>query len=100
MSLEITDEAVEVLRRSLELGGVDRASGGGIRVRGSHGLGGGFDVQIELAEGPLQGETVVETRELRLFIDPRVTDAYPHAVVAIEPQHQTLVVRPAEGSQS
>ncbi len=100
MSVEVTDEALEVLRRSLELGGVDRSSGGGIRVRGAHGLGGGFDVQIELAEGPLKGETVVEIKALRLFIDPRVTDAYPQAVVAVEPQHQTLVVRPAEGSQS
>lgn len=97
MSLEFTDEAVEVLRRSLQLGGVDRARGGGIRVRGAHGLGGGFDVQIELAEGPLEGESIVETKDLRLFIDPRVAEAYPQAVVAVEPQHQTLVVRPAEG---
>ncbi len=45
MGIEVTDEAIEVLRRSLDLGGVDPTTGG-IRLRGATGLGGGFDVQV------------------------------------------------------
>ena len=94
MTLEITDEAVEVLRRSLALGGV--GEGGGVRLRGARGLGGGVDIQVELADGPLEGETVVEKDGLKVFVDPEVTTAIPNAVVALEPQHETVVVRPAE----
>ncbi len=94
MSLEITDEALEVLRRSLALGNVD--PGGGIRLRGATGLGGGLDVQVELADGALEGETTVEKDGVRLFIDPGLSEVFPDAVVALEPQHDRVVVRPAE----
>lgn len=94
MGIEVTDEAVEVLRRSLQLGGVDRATGG-VRLRGARGLGGGVDIQVELAEGPLPDETVIETGDVRIFVDPEVTRAIPDAVVTIEPQHEVVVVRPA-----
>jgi Fe-S cluster assembly iron-binding protein IscA len=93
MTVEITDEAVEVLRRSLALGGV--GEGGGVRLRGARGLGGGIDIQVELADGPLEGEAVVEKDGVRLFVDPQVTDAIPEALVAVEPQHEVIVVRPA-----
>ena len=89
MPIHVTTEAIEVLKRSLELGGVDRGSGG-VRLRAAHGLGGGVDVQVELAEGPL------DTDGIRLFIDPGLTEAIPDAVVAVEPQHDMVVVRPAD----
>lgn len=95
MSIQVNEEAVEVLKRSLELGGVDRNSGG-VRLRAAHGLGGGLDVQIELADGPLDGETTVTTDGIRLFVDPGLTEAIPDAVIAVEPQHDMLVVRPAD----
>ncbi len=95
MGIEVTGEATEVLRRSLELGGVDR-SRGGVRLRGSHGLGGGFDVQVELADGPLEGEEVIERDGVRIFVDPEISRAIPSAVVALEPQHEIVVVRPAD----
>jgi hypothetical protein len=95
MPIEVTEEAAEVLRRSLELGNVDPTSGG-IRLRGARGLGGGFDVQVELAEGPLEGEASIECGGLNLFVDPQITEAIPDAVVALEPQHETIVVRPAD----
>ncbi|HZA19325.1 MAG TPA: hypothetical protein VE889_00605 [Actinomycetota bacterium] len=94
MAIEVTEEAIEVLRRSLELGNVDPSTGG-IRLRGARGLGGGLDVQVELADGPLEDEATVERDGVRIFVDPSVTDAFPDAVVAIEPQHETVVVRPA-----
>ncbi|HEY7876110.1 MAG TPA: hypothetical protein VIG64_13420 [Actinomycetota bacterium] len=94
MGIEITDDAVEVLRRSLELGKV--GGGGGVRLRGARGLGGGFDIQVELADGPLEGEQVVEKDGVKVFVDPAVTAAIPDALVALEPQHEVIVVRPAD----
>lgn len=95
MGIEVTDEAVEVLRRSLELGRVDPETGG-IRLRGATGLGGGFDVQVELADGPRDEESTIEADGLRIFIDPSISKAFPDAIVALEPQHDVVVVRPAE----
>jgi hypothetical protein len=99
MGVEVTDEAAEVLKRSLALGGVD-AESGGIRLRGARGLGGGLDIQVELAEGPLEDEEVVETGDIRIFVDPEITRAIPEAVVAVEPQHEVVVVRPADPTGS
>ena len=97
MGLEITAEAIEVLRRSLSLSGVDPATGG-VRLRGAKGLGGGFDVQVELADRALEGETTVEKDGLRIFVDQSVSEAVPEAVVALDPPHEIIVVRPAEPS--
>lgn len=93
MEIEITDEAVEVLRRSLELGNVDTTTGG-VRLRTARGLGGGADVQVELADGPLEGESVVEKDGIRVFVDPGLTEAVPNPVLVVEPQHENVVVRP------
>lgn len=96
MNVEITDEAVEVLRRSLQLGNVDTSTGG-VRLRTARGLGGGVDVQVELADGPLEGESVVEKGGVRVFVDPGLAEAVPDPVLAVEPQHETVVVRPRGG---
>jgi Fe-S cluster assembly iron-binding protein IscA len=90
VSIDITPEAVEVLRRSLKLGGSR-----GIRLRAARGLGGGVDVQVELADEALAGEEVVEVDGVRIFIDPDVTASIPDPVIAVEPQHETVVVRPS-----
>ena len=92
MELEVTPEAIEVLKRSLELGSVDPAKGG-IRLRGSKALGGGFDVQVELADGAGPDEQTIEAGGIRLFVDPRVTEAIPDPIVTLEPQHEVVVVR-------
>ena len=94
MTIEVTEEAVEVLRRSLELGGVDTTTGG-VRLRAAHGLGGGVDIQVELADGPLEGEEEIEAGGVRVFVDPSVTEAVPDPVVTVEPQHDRVVVRPS-----
>lgn len=94
MAVEVTEEAVQVLRSSLELAGVDTATGGA-RLHAAKGLGGGLNVQVELAEGAARGEAVIETGGIRIFIDPAVTEAIPDAIVAVEPQHDRIVVRPA-----
>jgi Fe-S cluster assembly iron-binding protein IscA len=91
--MEVTEEAVEVLRRSLEMGGVDPQHGG-VRLRGARGLGGGFDVQVELADAPQEEDSLVEAGGIRLFVAPQITEAMPDSVVAVDPQHQIIVVRP------
>ncbi len=93
MGIEVTEEAVVVMKRSLELGGIDPATGG-IRLRAARALGGGTDVQVELADGPQEGEEIVEQGGVRVFIDPAVSAAIPEAVLTVEPQHEILVVRP------
>ena len=95
MTIEVTPEAAAVLRRSLELAQIDPASGGGVRLRAATALGGGVDIQVELAEAPGPGEQVVEQDGVRVFVDRSVTELYPEAIVALEPQHETIVVRPA-----
>jgi Fe-S cluster assembly iron-binding protein IscA len=97
VSIDVTPEAAEVLRRSLDMGHVDPATGG-IRLRGSVALGGGFDVQVELADAPQEGEEIVEERGVRLFVGSDITAAMPEAIVALEPQHEVVVVRPAPPS--
>ena len=94
MSIDITPEAIEVLRRSLEL--TDVGPGGGVRLRGSKSLGGSFDIQVEFADGPLEGETSITKDGINIYVDPAVTSAYPEALVSLEPQHETIVVRPSE----
>jgi Fe-S cluster assembly iron-binding protein IscA len=95
MSVVITDEAADVLRRSLELGGIDPATGG-IRLRGARGLGGGMSVQVELASEPMADEELVDADGVRVFVGSEVAAAIPQAIVTVEPQHETIVVRPAE----
>lgn len=72
------------------------AAPSGVRLRAARGLGGGSEVQIELADGPRSGEHVVEADGVTVFVDPSVADLYPDAVVALEPQHETVVVRARE----
>ncbi len=92
MTVDITGDALEVLRRSLALGHVGPT--GGVRLRATRGLGGGVDIQVELADAPGVGEDVIERDGVRVFLDPSVTEAIPNALVALEPQHDLIVVRP------
>lgn len=96
MEVSMTDEAVEVLIRSLDMAGIDRSSGG-VRLHVARALGGGGDVQVELAEGPEPGDELVETAGVRLFVDPTLLEAVPDPVVTVEPMHEQVVVRPAAG---
>jgi Fe-S cluster assembly iron-binding protein IscA len=94
MPVEVTEEAAAVLRSSLELAGIDTTTGGA-RLHAARGLGGGLNIQVELADGATRGEAIIETGGIRIFIDPGVTEAIPDAIVAVEPQHDRIVVRPS-----
>jgi Fe-S cluster assembly iron-binding protein IscA len=89
VAIEVTDEAVDLLRRSLEASGA-----AAVRLRATRSLGGGIDVQVEFADEPSEGEQAIEVGGIRIFIDPEVTKTYPDAIVGVEPQHETIVVRP------
>lgn len=94
MHLQVTHEAAEVLRRSLEFGKLDPETHG-VRLRVATALGGGRDVQVELAAEPVAGDAVIEAHGVTLYVDPEVSQLYPEAVVAVEPQHERVVVRAA-----
>jgi Fe-S cluster assembly iron-binding protein IscA len=95
--LEVTDEAVEVLSRSLRLAGLDPKTAG-VRLRPAHGLGGGTDVQIEFAESPAETDQIIETGGIRLFVDRALFEAVPDPLLVVEPQHETVAVRPRSGA--
>lgn len=96
VAIVVTDDAAAVLRRSLELGDVQPP--GGIRLRRARTLGGGSSIQVELAEGPLEGEDVFEVAGLRLFVTHELIGSIRDPVVTLDPQHDTITVRPRDGA--
>lgn len=92
MAIEVTDEAVAVLKRSLALTEIDLETGG-VRLRGQRSLIGGFDVNVEFAEAPSDGEEIMETGGIRIFVDPSVTEAFADGIVTVEEPHDHVVVR-------
>jgi Fe-S cluster assembly iron-binding protein IscA len=92
MGIVVTEEAADVLKRSLELARIDPDTGG-VRLRGARSLAGGVDLQVEFAEGPGDDEEILDTAGIRIFVDSSVSDVYPEAVLAVEPQHGTIVLR-------
>lgn len=95
MDIEVTPEAIEVLRRSLTLGSTN-PDVHGVRLRIATALGGGRDVQVELAAGPEGDEVELDAGGIRLFVDPAITRLYPRPIVTVEPQHEIVVVRPGD----
>ena len=94
MKVSITDDAVDLLTRSLDMAGIDRSQGG-VRLRVAKALGGGGEVQVELAGERDPGDELVEIQGLRLFVDPSLAQTVPDPLVTVEPMHEQVVVRPA-----
>ena len=86
MSVRVTPEAVDVIRRSLEIAGADpkemgvrlRMAGGQIRPR--------FVAEAEA------GDIVVEEAGVRVFVAASLVDG--DVEIAVTPEHETLVIRP------
>lgn len=95
--LEVTDEAIDVLSRSMRLAGLDPQTAG-VRLRPARGLGGGTELQIEFAESPGEDEEVIEAGEVRLFVNRALFEAVPEPMLVVEPQHEAVVVRPRSGA--
>ncbi|MFP5350976.1 MAG: hypothetical protein ACLGIB_00220 [Actinomycetota bacterium] len=95
MSLQVNEEALEVLRRSMQLANIGPDDTGGVRLCSVKALGGGTRIEVEFAAGLQPGETLVEAEGVRIFVDPSVAALHPEAVLTVEPQHERLVVLPA-----
>jgi Fe-S cluster assembly iron-binding protein IscA len=94
VGLQVTPEAIEILKSSLALAKHDPTSIG-VRLRGARALGGGFQVQVEFAEQPEEGDTVVVADGIRIFVGSEVLETYPEALITVEPMHDIVTVRPA-----
>ncbi len=94
MSIQVTEEAATVLRRSMHLAGID-ASTGGVRLRAAQSLGGGLNVMVEFADKPGDDEDIEEEQGIRLFVHPDLHRLVADPIVVLEPQHERVVVRSA-----
>lgn len=86
MSVHITPDALEVLRRSIEMAGI---TDGGVRLRPA-----GGEIRPRFASGPEEGDEIVEAEGVRVFVDPRITAETPDVEIGVTAEHETLVVRP------
>lgn len=89
MTVKVTAAALEVIRNSLELGGLD-PSETGVRLR----IAGG-QVRPRFSSEPGPEDEVVDVEGVRLFVAPEVTGEGGDVEIDVEPEHETLVVRPA-----
>lgn len=94
MSIAVTDEAIEVLKNSLDVAKHDPTKVG-VRLRGARALGGGFQVQVEFAQRPERNDTTLEQDGVRIFVGPEVLETFPDALITVEPMHDIVTVRPA-----
>jgi hypothetical protein len=90
VSVSITPEAVDVIRRSLELAGADPAQMG-VRLRMA-----GGQIRPRFVAEPDAGDIVVEEAGVRVFVAATLVDG--DVEIAVTPEHETLVIRPV-GSQ-
>lgn len=88
MGVTLTPEAVEVIRRSLELAGADTDELG-VRLRVA-----GGQVRPRFAPAPEPGDVVVEAGDVRVFVERSVAESHPEVEIAVSAEHDTLVVRP------
>jgi Fe-S cluster assembly iron-binding protein IscA len=85
MATEITPRALEVLRKGLATARLDPAQTG-VRVRVLAGA-----ARVEFAEAPEEGDEVVSSGGVRVFIAPTVAGR----VIDVSAEHEQIVVRPA-----
>lgn len=83
----ITDRALEVIRRSLELADADPAEVG-VRLRMA-----GGQVRPRFVPAPEPDDEVIETGGIRVFIAASIV-AEGEVEVDVTPEHETLEVRP------
>lgn len=87
--VRVTAEAVDVIRRSLELADAD-PSEVGVRLRVAGGV-----VRPRFVSGPQDGDESVEIDGLRVFVAREIVDELGDVVVAVSAEHSQLEVRPA-----
>jgi Fe-S cluster assembly iron-binding protein IscA len=88
MGVRITEQALDVIRRSLAQGGYDPAEVG-VRLRVAGGA-----VRPRFAPGPEEGDETVEADGVRVFVDARIASSAPTVEIDLSSEHETLIVRP------
>lgn len=91
----MTEQALEVIRRSLELAKADPAEMG-VRLR----LAGGA-IRPRFAPEPSPGDEVVETGGVRIFVASNILTgdiAAGDIEIGVSDEHESLVVRPLGSS--
>lgn len=84
MTVRITPEALEVIRRSLALA---ESPDMGVRLRMAGGA-----VRPRFAADPEAGDVVIEQDGVRIFVAESI--ARGDVEIGVTPEHETLVVRP------
>jgi Fe-S cluster assembly iron-binding protein IscA len=74
MMLELSDDAVEALRDI-----------GALRLTAHEAADGEFDVEVQPAGEPAEGDSVVERDDVRVFLDATATGVLADQVLEIEP---------------
>lgn len=88
MTVRITPEALEVIRRSLSLAGAE-SSDMGVRLRMAGGA-----VRPRFAADPEPGDVMVEQDGVRVFVAESVVQGHDNVEIGVTTEHETLVVRP------
>jgi Fe-S cluster assembly iron-binding protein IscA len=92
VTVRITPEALEVIRRSLSLAGAE-SSDVGVRLRMAGGA-----VRPRFATEPEPDDVIVEQDGVRVFIAESIVQGEDDVEIGVTAEHETLVVRPL-GSQ-
>lgn len=87
MGVRLTPQAVDVIRRSLELQQAD-PSEMGVRLRRAGGA-----IRPRFAIDPEPGDVVVESDGVRVFIEAGIAAEHDEVEVAVSDEHDELVVR-------
>lgn len=87
MGVSVTPEALELIRRSLELAGAD-PSEVGVRLRVA-----GGEVRPRFVPGPQEGDVVVEREGMRIFVAGDIVRELGDVEVAVTPEHGRLEIR-------
>lgn len=87
MGVRVTPEAVELIRRSLELAEAD-PSKVGVRLRVA-----GGEVRPRFVPKPEEGDAVVDVEGIRIFVAGEIVRELGDVEVAVTPEHGRLVIR-------
>lgn len=87
MGVRVTPEAVELIRRSLELAEAD-PSKVGVRLRVA-----GGEVRPRFVPEPEEGDAVVDVEGIRIFVAGEIVRELGEVEVAVTPEHGRLVIR-------
>jgi hypothetical protein len=88
LGVQIKEEALAVIRRSLELAGAD-PSEVGVRLRMA-----GGELRSRFAKGAEPGDETLSVEGIRIFVAPNVLEIGDDVEIGVTDEHDKLVARP------